>query len=80
MRSSPLSMTPALCEFGFDPVDAEGTAVRSGPRSSDRGVVNAFLHNRESLAAVGNGIAGHARAMPGEPPLVRMSNTFIENW
>ena len=27
---------------------------------------------------MGNGVAGHARAMPGEPPLVRMSNTFIE--
>ncbi len=69
---------PSLHEFGFDPVDAEGTAVRRTEIIS-RGVVSAFLHNRESLAAVGNGIAGHARAMPGEPPLVRMSNTFIEN-
>ena len=69
---------PALCEFGFDPVDAEGTAVKR-TEIIRRGIVNAFLHNRESLAAVGNGIAGHARAMPGEPPLVRMSNTFIEN-
>ena len=43
------------------------------------GIVNAFLHTRESLAAVGDGVAGHARAMPGEPPLVRMSNTFIES-
>jgi TldD protein len=69
---------PSLCEFGFDPVDAEGTAVKR-TEIIRRGVVNAFLHDRESLAAVGNGIAGHARAMPGEPPLVRMSNTFIEN-
>lgn len=69
---------PSLCEFGFDPVDAEGTAVRRTEIIS-RGVVSAFLHTRESLAAVGNGIAGHARAMPGEPPLVRMSNTFIGN-
>jgi TldD protein len=69
---------PALREFGFDPVDAEGTAVKR-TEIIRRGVVNAFLHDRESLAAVGNGIAGHARAMPGEPPLVRMSNTFIEN-
>jgi len=69
---------PTLCEFGFDPVDAEGTAVKR-TEIIRRGVVNAFLHNRESLAAVGNGIAGHARAMSGEPPLVRMSNTFIEN-
>ena len=69
---------PSLHEFGFCPVDAEGTAVIRTEIIS-RGVVNAFLHSRESLAAVGNGIAGHARAMPGEPPLVRMSNTFIEN-
>jgi len=69
---------PTLSEFGFDPVDAEGTAVKR-TEIIRRGIVNAFLHDRESLAAVGNGIAGHARAMPGEPPLVRMSNTFIEN-
>jgi len=69
---------PALPEFGFDPVDAEGTAVQRTEIIS-RGVISAFLHDRESLAAVGYGIAGHARAMPGEPPLVRMSNTFIEN-
>jgi TldD protein len=69
---------PSLSEFGFDPVDAEGTKVLR-TEIIRKGVVNAFLHNRESLAALGNGIAGHARAMPGEPPLVRMSNTFIEN-
>jgi TldD protein len=69
---------PALCGFGFDPVDAEGTKVLR-TEIIRQGVVNAFLHDRESLAAVGNGLAGHARAMPGEPPLVRMSNTFIEN-
>jgi TldD protein len=69
---------PGICEFGFDPVDAEGVAV-ARTEIIRRGVVNSFLHNRESLAAIGNGVAGHARAMPGEPPLVRMSNTFIEN-
>jgi TldD protein len=69
---------PGLCEFGFDPVDAEGVAV-TRTEIIRKGVINAFLHNRESLAAIGNGLAGHARAMPGEPPLVRMSNTFIEN-
>jgi TldD protein len=69
---------PGLCEFGFDPVDAEGVAV-ARTEIIRKGVINAFLHNRESLAAIGNGVAGHARAMPGEPPLVRMSNTFIEN-
>ena len=68
---------PGIPEFGFDPVDSEGVAVRR-TEIIKNGVVNAFLHNRESLAAVGKGIAGHARGMAGEPPLVRMSNTFIE--
>ncbi len=68
---------PTLPEFGFDPVDAEGIAVKR-TEIIKKGVINAFLHSRESLASVGNGCAGHARAMPGEPPLVRMSNTFIE--
>jgi len=68
---------PTLHEFGFDPVDAEGVAV-ARTEIIRKGMINAFLHNRESLAAVGNGLAGHARAMAGEPPLVRMSNTFIE--
>jgi TldD protein len=68
---------PGISEFGFDPIDAEGVAVKR-TEIIRNGVINAFLHSRESLAAVGNGSAGHARAMPGEPPLVRMSNTFIE--
>jgi len=69
---------PSLPEFGFEPVDAEGVAVRR-TEIIRNGVVNAFLHSRETLAAVGNGVAGHARASAAEPPLVRMSNTFIEN-
>jgi TldD protein len=69
---------PSLPEFGFEPVDAEGSAVER-TEIIKSGVVNAYLHSRETLRAVGSGKAGHARAMPGEPPLVRMSNTFIEN-
>lgn len=69
---------PSLSEFGFDPVDAEGVATVRTELVRD-GVINAFMHTRETLAAVGNGLPGHARAMPGEVPLVRMSNTFIEN-
>jgi TldD protein len=68
---------PGIHEFGFDPVDAEGIAV-CRTEIIKKGVIHAFLHNRETLSSVGNGVAGHARAMPGEPPLVRMSNTFIE--
>ena len=68
---------PSLPEFGFEPCDAEGSRV-DRTEIIRRGVVAGFLHSRETLAAVGNGHAGNARAMPGEPPLVRMSNTFIE--
>jgi TldD protein len=68
---------PGIHEFGFDPIDAEGVAVRR-TEIIKKGIINAYLHNRETLSSVGHGIAGHARAMPGEPPLVRMSNTFIE--
>ena len=68
---------PGIQEFGFDPVDAEGVAVRR-TEIIKKGIINSYLHNRETLSSVGHGIAGHARAMPGEPPLVRMSNTFIE--
>ncbi len=68
---------PALPEFGFEPCDAEGSRVER-TEIIRKGVIGGFLHSRETLAAVGNGHAGNARAMPGEPPLVRMSNTFIE--
>jgi TldD protein len=69
---------PSLHEFGFEPFDAEGVV----PRRTEMirgGVLAAYMHNRETLHAIGNGVAGHARAMPGEVPLVRMANTFIEN-
>jgi len=69
---------PSLPEFGFEPFDAEGVAVRR-TEIIRNGIINAYLHNRETFAAIGNGVTGHARAMPGEAPLVRMSNTFIEN-
>ncbi len=68
---------PSLPEFGFEPFDAEGSATGRTEIIS-RGILASFLHSRETLAAVGNGRAGHARAMAGEPPLVRMSNTYIE--
>lgn len=68
---------PTLPEFGFEPVDAEGVAVGRTELIKD-GRVNAFMHSRQTLAAVGNGVAGHARASAGDLPLVRMSNTFIQ--
>ncbi|NYT05362.1 MAG: TldD/PmbA family protein [Methanomicrobiales archaeon] len=69
---------PTLPEFGFEPVDAEGVAV-ARTEIIRNGVLSSYLHDRQTLAAVGDGIAGHARAVPGDVPVVRMSNTYIEN-
>jgi len=69
---------PGIPEFGFEPMDAEGSSVMR-TEIITKGTVNSFLHSRETAAAVGHGSPGHARAMPGDIPLVRMSNTFIEN-
>jgi len=52
---------PSLPEFGFIPVDAEGVAVRR-TEIIRNGILTSYLHNRETLAAVGNGVPGHARA------------------
>lgn len=68
---------PTLPEFGFEPVDAEGVAV-SRTEIVRRGVFASYLHNRQTLAAVGDGLPGHARAESGHLPQVRMSNTFID--
>ncbi|HZD43883.1 MAG TPA: metallopeptidase TldD-related protein, partial [Methanomicrobiales archaeon] len=67
-----------LPEFGFMPMDDEGVSVQR-TEIIQGGVLKAFLHSRETLAAVGCGVPGHARAEPGDIPQVRMSNTFIEN-
>lgn len=67
---------PTMYAFGFDPVDAEGVAGKKTAIIED-GILKRYLHSRETLAAVGNGDAGHARAMPGDLPIVRMSNTYI---
>lgn len=70
---------PSLHFYGYEPFDAEG--VVAGPTELIKnGVVNKYMHSRETLAAVGieTGDAGHARAEPGMQPLVRMSNTYIK--
>jgi TldD protein len=60
------------------PLDAEGVK----PQRTEiikNGVLNSYLHNRQTLALIGDGDAGHARAEGGAVPQVRMSNTYIEN-
>jgi len=67
---------PTMPEFGFEPVDAEGVAVTRTEIIREGRLVS-YLHNRQTLAAVGDGLPGHARAAAGHAPLVRMSNTYI---
>ncbi len=67
---------PTLPGFGFEPCDAEGSTVQPSEIIRN-GVVHSYLHSRETLSRLGNGHAGHARAMAGDIPLVRMSNTYI---
>ncbi|MDR0439043.1 MAG: TldD/PmbA family protein [Methanocalculaceae archaeon] len=70
---------PSMHGYGYEPFDAEGVAF--GPTELIKnGIMHAYMHSRETLAAVGTdtGCAGHARAEPGMQPLVRMSNTYIK--
>ncbi|NLV25682.1 MAG: TldD/PmbA family protein [Methanomicrobiales archaeon] len=69
---------PSLTEFGFCPVDDEGSETKRTDIIKN-GILMSYLHSKETLASMGNGDAGHCRGMPGIEPIVRMSNTFIEN-
>lgn len=69
---------PTLPEFGFCPADDEGSATKR-TEIIKNGVLQSYLHSRETLANIGNGDPGHCRGMPGVEPIVRMSNTFIDN-
>ena len=69
---------PSMHGYGYEPFDAEGVAC--GPTELIKnGVMHAYMHSRETLAAVGEdtGDAGHASAEPGMPPLVRMRNHYL---
>lgn len=69
---------PSLPEFGFCPVDDEGSETKR-TEIIKKGMLMSYLHSKETLASIGHGDAGHCRGMPGVEPIVRMSNTFIEN-
>ncbi|HEX76944.1 MAG TPA: TldD/PmbA family protein [Dehalococcoidia bacterium] len=58
--------------------DDEGTPARKSYLIRE-GVLVGRLHSRETAAKLGEAPTGHARALDyRHPPLVRMSNTFIE--
>ena len=68
---------PTLHEFGYYPFDAEGVQA-SRTEIIKEGVLNSFLHSRETAGKLG-GVPGNCRAQGYSMPIVRMSNTFIEN-
>ena len=68
---------PTLHEFGYYPFDAEGAQSRKTEIICD-GIFNSYLHSRETAAKLG-GTPGNCRAQGYSMPVVRMSNTFIDN-
>ncbi|MCD5409680.1 MAG: TldD/PmbA family protein [Methanocellales archaeon] len=68
---------PTLPEFGYYPFDDEGVLPARTTIIQD-GVLNHYLHSRETAARLGFPKSGNARAQGCGIPIVRMSNTFIE--
>ncbi|HTX43168.1 MAG TPA: TldD/PmbA family protein [Methanocella sp.] len=68
---------PTLVQYGYYPYDSEG-APSQGTTIIERGVLRAYLNSRETALKF-NGHPGNARAGGLMRPVVRMSNTFIEN-
>jgi len=65
-------------EAGFIAFDSEGVPSSRTPLIKD-GVLTERLHNRETAAKMGERPTGNARAISyGHPPIVRMTNTFME--
>ncbi|MBP2029558.1 TldD protein [Methanohalophilus levihalophilus] len=68
---------PTLHEFGYYPFDAEG--VQSHKTTIvEEGVLKSYLHSRETASKLG-GNPGNCRAQGSSSPVVRMSNTYIDN-
>ncbi len=68
---------PTLLRYGYYPYDSEGVPSR-GTTIIEKGVLKAYLNSRETAAKLG-GHPGNARAGGLARPVVRMSNTFIDN-
>jgi len=68
---------PTLYEYGYYPFDAEGVQSARTTIIKD-GVLDSYLHSRETAARLG-GTPGHSRAQGYSMPVVRMSNTYIDN-
>ena len=67
---------PTLMEFGFYPFDDEGVKAERSV-IVENGILKGFMHSRETSAKLG-GKPGNARAQGLDFPIVRMSNTFMD--
>jgi len=64
--------------FGFYKYDEEGVKARKRTLIKE-GVINEFLHNRETASVFGVESNGSSRAVAyNREPIVRMANTFLE--
>jgi|TARA_B100000315_G_scaffold260846_1_gene326217 TldD protein len=64
--------------FGFYHYDSEGTKAMKKAVIKD-GLLNTYLHSRESASTMKQIKTGNARSQSFDhPPIVRMSNTYIE--
>ncbi|MHC1588479.1 MAG: TldD/PmbA family protein [Methermicoccaceae archaeon] len=64
--------------YGFYAFDDEGTRAKP-TQLIDDGVHVGYLHSRETAARLDGGEGGNARAQGTSVPIVRMSNTFVQN-
>lgn len=67
---------PTLHEFGYYPFDAEGVQSHKNILVKN-GVLESYLHSRETASKLG-GKPGNCRAQGSAAPVVRMSNTYID--
>ena len=68
---------PTLHEYGYFPFDDEGSQTEETTIIKD-GKLESYLHSRQTAAKLG-GTPGHCRAQGHSKPIVRMSNTYIDN-
>jgi Predicted Zn-dependent proteases and their inactivated homologs len=68
---------PTLHEYGYFPFDDEGSQSEK-TTLIENGMLKSYLHSRETAAKLG-GTPGHCRAQGHSRPIIRMSNTYIDN-
>jgi TldD protein len=71
---------PTIHAFGYYPFDAEGAPSKKTVLIQN-GIMNSYMHSRETAGTFDgeSGVSGNARAQGYSVPVVRMSNTYIDN-